>query len=157
MNWRPPAPKAGALPGCATPRYPFYIMKRRSVTRIDRFAYRSRERGAWSRENGKNRYSLLVIRYSLGTGILAPFYNLCPTFIKTLKFLINKKHPPPTPTLPLEGGGLGGGDSYWSRVRRAAYPAGSARENSFRFFPIGSLLEISEEAASIFPKPGHGD
>ena len=101
------------------------------MTRIDRFAYRSRERGASSRENEKNRYSLLVIRYSLGTGILAPFYNLCPTFIKTLKFLINKKHPPPTPTLPLsfdpealdgEGGGEGGGDSFWLRLRRA-FPA----------------------------------
>jgi hypothetical protein len=38
LNWRPPAPKAGALPGCATPRHPSYNMKRRSVARITRNA-----------------------------------------------------------------------------------------------------------------------
>ena len=41
------------------------------------------------------------------------FCVLCTTHVQFLKFLLSKKHPPPTLTLPLEGGGEGGGDSFW--------------------------------------------
>ena len=37
--------------------------------------------------------------------------ELCTTHVQFLEILLSKKHPPPL-TLPLEGGGEGGGDSF---------------------------------------------